>query len=143
MSRLPSSSYEKRRASYPWSTRFTASGSCAAVVGCECRGWKGSCCRGRRRKYPCDRTPLVAQRQLLFQLKDDSDWETFIAIELVNYVDSHYERYRPHGAADLQATLMGGYGTFRIGISIPKYFESVFDVGAHFERPEVTPASLQ
>jgi len=73
------------------------------------------------------------------------DWETFIAVELVNYVDSHYRTIPDRMSRGLAGHSMGGYGTFRIGMKHPEVFSSLFSMsaGGIFETAEVTPAMIQ
>ncbi|HLQ77706.1 MAG TPA: alpha/beta hydrolase-fold protein [Terriglobia bacterium] len=70
------------------------------------------------------------------------DWETFIAVELVNYIDSHYRTIPDRMSRGLSGHSMGGYGTFRIGMKHPEVFSSLYSMsaGGIFETGEVTPA---
>jgi len=54
------------------------------------------------------------------------DWETFVARELVAYVDSHYRTLARAGSRGLTGHSMGGYGTIRIGMKFPEVFSSFY-----------------
>jgi enterochelin esterase-like enzyme len=54
------------------------------------------------------------------------DWETFIARELVSYVDSHYRTIPEAASRGLAGHSMGGYGTIRIGMKNPDVFSSLY-----------------
>jgi enterochelin esterase-like enzyme len=43
------------------------------------------------------------------------DWETFIASDLVGYIDGHYRTIADRAARGLAGHSMGGYGTVRMG----------------------------
>ena len=77
--------------------------------------------------------------------KTTGDWETFIAVELVKYIDSHYRTIPDRMSRGLAGHSMGGYGTFRIGMKHPEVFSSLFAMSAccMFETAEVTPAMTQ
>lgn len=74
--------------------------------------------------------------------KTTGDWETFIAVDLVNYVDSHYRTIPDRMSRGLSGHSMGGYGTFRIGMKHPEVFSSLYAMSAAgmLETAEVTPA---
>jgi S-formylglutathione hydrolase len=73
------------------------------------------------------------------------DWETFLAVELVNYIDGHYRTLSDRASRGLMGHSMGGYGTFRLGMKHPEVFSSLFSMSACcvLERGEVTPAMIQ
>ena len=77
--------------------------------------------------------------------KTTGDWETFIAVELVNYIDSHYRTIPDRMSRGLAGHSMGGYGTFRIGMKHPEVFSSLFSMSAccMVDAAEVTPALSQ
>ena len=77
--------------------------------------------------------------------KTTGDWETFIAVELVHYIDSHYRTIPNRMSRGLAGHSMGGYGTFRIGMKHPEVFSSLFAMSAccMLETAEVTPALSQ
>jgi S-formylglutathione hydrolase len=77
--------------------------------------------------------------------KTTGDWETFVALELVGYIDSHYRTIPDRMSRGLTGHSMGGYGTFRIGMKHPEVFSSLYSMSAccMFETGEVTPAMAQ
>lgn len=54
------------------------------------------------------------------------DWETFIAEDLVSWVDSHYRTIPDRMSRGLAGHSMGGYGTMRIGMKHPEVFSSLY-----------------
>jgi len=74
--------------------------------------------------------------------KTTGDWETFIAVELVNYIDSHYRTIPNRASRGLAGHSMGGYGTFRIGMKHPEVFSSLYAMSAccMLDTAAVTPA---
>src|SRR6185312_15709968 len=58
------------------------------------------------------------------------DWETFIAHDLVAYVDSHYRTIPNRMSRGLSGHSMGGYGTMRIGMKHPEVFSSIYALSA-------------
>ena len=54
------------------------------------------------------------------------DWETFIAEDLVSYIDSHYRTIPDRLSRGLGGHSMGGYGTARIGMKRPDVFSSLY-----------------
>jgi len=58
------------------------------------------------------------------------DWETFIAEDLVSYVDSHYRTIADRLSRGLGGHSMGGYGTVRIGMKRPDVFSSMYIMSA-------------
>jgi enterochelin esterase-like enzyme len=54
------------------------------------------------------------------------DWESFIADDLVSYVDSHYRTIPDRKSRGLGGHSMGGYGTMRIGMKRPDVFSSLY-----------------
>jgi para-nitrobenzyl esterase len=77
--------------------------------------------------------------------KTTGDWETFIAVELVSYIDSHYRTVPNRMSRGLAGHSMGGYGTFRIGMKHPEVFSSLYAMSAccMLDTAEVTPAMTQ
>jgi enterochelin esterase-like enzyme len=73
------------------------------------------------------------------------DWETFIAVELVNYIDSHYRTIPNRMSRGLTGHSMGGYGTLRIGMKHPEVFSSLYAMSSccALDTAEVTPALTQ
>ncbi|MBV8845368.1 MAG: esterase [Bryobacterales bacterium] len=58
------------------------------------------------------------------------DWETFIAEDLVNYMDTHYRTVANRMSRGLAGHSMGGYGTVRIGMKRPDVFSSMYIMSA-------------
>jgi S-formylglutathione hydrolase FrmB len=54
------------------------------------------------------------------------DWESYIAGELVAYIDSHYRTIPRSASRGLAGHSMGGYGTLRIGMKFPDVFSSLY-----------------
>jgi S-formylglutathione hydrolase FrmB len=54
------------------------------------------------------------------------DWETYIAEDLVAYIDSHYRTVANRASRGLGGHSMGGYGTIRIGMKRPDVFSSLY-----------------
>ncbi|HEX5419160.1 MAG TPA: alpha/beta hydrolase-fold protein, partial [Gammaproteobacteria bacterium] len=58
------------------------------------------------------------------------DWESFIADDLVSYVDGHYRTLADRESRGLAGHSMGGYGTIRIGMKRPDVFSSLYIMSA-------------
>ena len=58
------------------------------------------------------------------------DWETFVADELVGYIDSHYRTLAKRESRGLAGHSMGGYGTLRIAMKKPDVFSSMYALSA-------------
>ena len=58
------------------------------------------------------------------------DWETFIAEDLVSYIDGHYRTIPNRMSRGLGGHSMGGYGTIRIGMKRPDVFSSMYIMSA-------------
>jgi enterochelin esterase-like enzyme len=77
------------------------------------------------------------------------DWESFIAEDLVSYVDGHYRTIANRASRGLAGHSMGGYGTIRIGMKRPDVFSSLYILSAcclmndpaAFARRAAAPAS--
>lgn len=54
------------------------------------------------------------------------DWEDFVAVELVAYVDTHYRTIAKAASRGLAGHSMGGYGAMRIGMKHPEIFSAVY-----------------
>lgn len=54
------------------------------------------------------------------------DWETFIARELVDYIDSHYRTLPDASSRGLAGHSMGGYGTIRLGMKYPEVWSAIY-----------------
>lgn len=58
------------------------------------------------------------------------DWETFIADDLVAYIDSHYRTLPVRASRGLAGHSMGGYGALRIGMKRPDVFSALYPLAA-------------
>ena len=58
------------------------------------------------------------------------DWESFIADDLVGYVDGHYRTLANRASRGLAGHSMGGYGAIRIGMKRPDTFSSLYILSA-------------
>jgi enterochelin esterase-like enzyme len=58
------------------------------------------------------------------------DWETFIAHDLVAYIDAHYHTVPRRESRGLSGHSMGGYGTLRIGMKRPEVFSVLYAMSA-------------
>lgn len=58
------------------------------------------------------------------------DWESYVADDLVAYVDSHYRTIPERASRGLAGHSMGGYGTLRIGMKRPDVFSSLYAMSA-------------
>jgi enterochelin esterase-like enzyme len=54
------------------------------------------------------------------------DWETYIATDLVAYIDGHYRTFPQRESRGLAGHSMGGYGTVRIGMKRPDAFAALY-----------------
>jgi enterochelin esterase-like enzyme len=54
------------------------------------------------------------------------DWETYVAVDLPAYIDSHYRTIPTRLARGLGGHSMGGYGALRIGMKHPNVFSSLY-----------------
>ena len=54
------------------------------------------------------------------------DWETYVAVDLVAYMDSHYRTIPNRLSRGLGGHSMGGYGAIRIGMKRPDVFSSLY-----------------
>lgn len=54
------------------------------------------------------------------------DWESFVAEDLVTYMDAHYRTIADRSARGLAGHSMGGYGTVRIGMKRPEAFSVLY-----------------
>jgi enterochelin esterase-like enzyme len=69
------------------------------------------------------------------------DWETFIAHDLVGYIDGHYRTLANRDSRGLSGHSMGGYGAFRIGMKRPDVFSVLYPMSSCCLSPRgVTPA---
>jgi S-formylglutathione hydrolase len=56
----------------------------------------------------------------------NGDWETFVARELVSYVDARYRTIANPAGRGLAGHSMGGYGTLRLAMKYPGIWSSVY-----------------
>jgi len=54
------------------------------------------------------------------------DWESFVAEDLVDYIDAHYRTIPDRLSRGLSGHSMGGYGTMRIGMKRPEAFGALY-----------------
>jgi enterochelin esterase-like enzyme len=54
------------------------------------------------------------------------NWEDFISMDLVRYIDSHYRTLASRDSRGLAGHSMGGYGAIRIGMKHPDVFGSIY-----------------
>jgi S-formylglutathione hydrolase len=54
------------------------------------------------------------------------DWESYVAVDLVAYIDSHYRTIRNRLSRGLGGHSMGGYGALRIGMKRPDVFSALY-----------------
>jgi S-formylglutathione hydrolase len=67
------------------------------------------------------------------------DWETYIAEDLVKYIDAHYRTIATREGRGLGGHSMGGYGTVRIGMKRPDVFSSLYIMSACCLLNDPTP----
>jgi S-formylglutathione hydrolase FrmB len=58
------------------------------------------------------------------------DWETFVADELVKYIDTHYRTIAKRESRGLGGHSMGGYGAIRIAMKRPDVFGAMYALSA-------------
>jgi enterochelin esterase-like enzyme len=58
------------------------------------------------------------------------DWESFVARDLVAYIDGHYRTLARRESRGLAGHSMGGYGTLRIGMKHPDTFVALYAMSA-------------
>jgi len=58
------------------------------------------------------------------------DWESYIADDLVDYIDAHYRSIPNRDSRGLAGHSMGGYGTLRIGMKRPETFSVLYAMSA-------------
>lgn len=54
------------------------------------------------------------------------NWEDFTALELVNYIDTHFRTIAQPSGRGIAGHSMGGYGAFKIGMLHPEVFSVVY-----------------
>jgi enterochelin esterase-like enzyme len=67
------------------------------------------------------------------------DWETFIASDLVKYVDTHFRTLASRDSRGLSGFSMGGYGTLRIAMKRPEVFSSIYAMSSCCLQPPLPP----
>ena len=67
------------------------------------------------------------------------DWESFIARDLVSYIDSHYRTIANVASRGLAGHSMGGYGVLRIGMKHPDVFSVLYALSPCCMIPNVNP----
>jgi S-formylglutathione hydrolase FrmB len=67
------------------------------------------------------------------------DWETFMAEDLVKYIDTHYRTIATRESRGLGGHSMGGYGTVRIGMKRPDVYSSLYIMSACCLMNDPTP----
>jgi S-formylglutathione hydrolase len=70
------------------------------------------------------------------------DWETFIAADLVSFIDGHYRTIPDRMSRGLAGHSMGGYGTLRIGMKRPDVFSSIYALSPCCLPANSTPQNL-
>ena len=68
------------------------------------------------------------------------DWETFIADELVGYIDSHYRTLARRESRGLTGHSMGGYGALRIAMKRPDVFSGLYALSACCAMDKAEPS---
>ena len=58
------------------------------------------------------------------------DWETFVAEDLVAYVDSHYRTIASRESRGLAGHSMGGYGTLKIAMKNPGVWAAIYPMSS-------------
>lgn len=58
------------------------------------------------------------------------DWESWIAKDLVSYIDGRYRTLAARESRGLSGHSMGGYGTLRIGMRYPEVFGALYSMSA-------------
>jgi enterochelin esterase-like enzyme len=67
------------------------------------------------------------------------DWETYVAHDLVAYVDSHYRTIPERMSRGLAGHSMGGYGAVRIGMKRPDVFSSLYLMSSCCLNAQLSP----
>ncbi|WP_224784670.1 alpha/beta hydrolase [Marinihelvus fidelis] len=68
------------------------------------------------------------------------DWESYIADDVVGYVDAHYRTIAVRQSRGLVGHSMGGYGALRIGMKRPDVFTSLYAMSPCCLTPAQMPA---
>jgi S-formylglutathione hydrolase FrmB len=67
------------------------------------------------------------------------DWETYVAEELVAFIDRNYRTISDRASRGLAGHSMGGYGTIRIGMKRPDVFSSLYVMSPCCMQPNLHP----
>jgi enterochelin esterase-like enzyme len=67
------------------------------------------------------------------------DWETYVAHDLVGYMDSHYRTIADRPSRGLAGASMGGYGAVRIAMKRPDVFSSLYILSACCLTANINP----
>lgn len=67
------------------------------------------------------------------------DWETYVARDLVVYVDGHYRTIPERPSRGLAGASMGGYGAVRIAMKRPDVFSSLYILSACCLTAQLNP----
>jgi S-formylglutathione hydrolase len=71
------------------------------------------------------------------------DWESYIADDLVAYIDSHYRTIPDRASRGLGGHSMGGYGALRIGMKRPDVFSALYLMSSCCLNATLTPRAEQ
>jgi S-formylglutathione hydrolase len=71
------------------------------------------------------------------------DWETYVAGDLVAYMDSHYRTIPNRLSRGLAGHSMGGYGAVRIGMKRPDVFSSLYLMSSCCLGAQLSPRAEQ
>jgi S-formylglutathione hydrolase FrmB len=71
------------------------------------------------------------------------DWETYVARDLVAYMDSHYRTIADRMSRGLGGHSMGGYGAVRIGMKRPDVFSTLYIMSACCLEAQLNPRPEQ
>src|SRR5262249_41243716 len=67
------------------------------------------------------------------------DWESYIAQDLVSYIDHHYRTIADPASRGLARASMGGYGAIRIAMKRAAVFSSLYILSACCLTAEISP----
>ena len=69
-------------------------------------------------------------------------WETFVAEDLVAYIDGRYRTINARISRGLGGYSAGGYAALRVGVKRPDVFSSLYIMSADFQQDAATAAEL-
>ncbi len=84
---------------------------------------------------PDGRTPLGGV--MFSNSVTTGDWETFIADDLVHFIDAKYRTVATRDARGLSGFSMGGYGTLRIAMKRPDAFSAIYALSSCCVSPQL------